>query len=183
MKKQFAAAFVVLMMATAAMAQRGGPPPQGGGDHGPRGGDGGPGGGLLVAADGTVFLTQMTVDTAANTSSTKITAVRSTGTIAWTATIANLRGPLFLSGSNLIYSSSTTATDGAVSTTLTALSTASGQQAWTRTLAGRVSHLEAFSGGTYAIVTVPPTTTGGTATRSLIAISSTGTVLFTVPIT
>ena len=163
MKKTSVIAFVLfLLVASLASAQhRGGGP---GGDRGP----GGPEGHAIVGSDGTLYLE----------TSTGITAVRPTGTTAWTATI-DARG-FVLSGSNLIAATRTEATDGTISTTLTAISTNSGAVAWTRTLAGNAGELRPFSGGTYVFVVVPPATSGGTATRSLVAIGNDGSVLWTL---
>jgi hypothetical protein len=66
-----------------------------------------------------------------------------------------------------------------VTTTLTALSTASGATAWTKSISGRVE-LFPFNSGTYAIVVVPAAKSGGTATRSLMGISNNGSTLFTL---
>ncbi len=177
MKKALITTAALLMVSSLAFAN-------GGGHGGPGGpGDfGGPGENLLVGSDGTVYLTRTVVDTATRTSTTTVTAVRSTGTTAWTATLSNGERSLVLSGSNLLSVSSTSASDGTVSSTITALSTASGAVAWTLNIAGRVTGLEPFSGGTYAIVVTPATTTGGSATRQLEAISNDGKVLWTVTV-
>ena len=78
-----------------------------------------------------------------------------------------------------VIAESYTRSDGTITTTLTAISAASGATAWTKTINGRVE-LIPFSGGTYAIVTVPATTSGGTATRSVIGIGNDGSTLFTL---
>ena len=159
--KKIAVLFVALfMIAAMASAQHGGGP-----QHGPEG-EHGPGGAAIVGSDGTLYLAN----------GTSITAVRSTGTVAWTATAA---GHVTLSDGNLIVESATRATDGTVTTTLTAISTVSGATAWTKTITGHVE-LFAFNGGTYALVIVPAATSGGTATRSLIGISNSGATLFTL---
>lgn len=137
----------------------------GGGHEGGHPGDG-PGGNAIVAADGTIFVTSTATD------STTITAVTPAGARAWTATVAG-RPHLELSGANLLYVTSTTATDGTVSSTINAISTLSGAAAWSRAIAGRVSELTPFSGGTYAFVST-------STTRSLVAISNSGAVLWTL---
>lgn len=177
MKKTLITTIAMLMLASLAIANGGGH----GGLGGPGPGDFGEGN-LLVASDGTVFLTHTVVDTATRTATTTVTAIRSTGTTAWTATLANRDGHLVLSGSNLLSVTVTAASGETVSSTITALSTASGAVAWTRTISGRVTELEPFSGGTYAIVVVPATTSGGTATRQLVAIGNDGSVLWTVTV-
>ena len=163
MKKVSVVFVALLMVAAVASAQHGGGPGPGG-EHGP----GGPGGNAIVGSDGTLYITN----------GTAITAVRSTGTVAWTATLS-APGHVTLSDGNLIVENATRASDGAVTTTLTAISTASGATAWTKTINGH-AELFPFSGGTYAMVVVPPTTSGGTATRSLIGISNSGSTLFTL---
>ena len=160
MKKVSVVFAALLMVAAVASAQHGGGP-------GP-GGDRGPGGDAIVGSDGTIYITH----------GTAITAVRSTGTVAWTATLSTA-GHVTLSDGNLIVENATRASDGTVTMTLTAISTASGATAWTKTINGH-AELFPFSGGTYAIVVVPATTSGGTATRSLIGISNSGSTLFTL---
>jgi outer membrane protein assembly factor BamB len=180
MKRVLMTTAVTLMLAAGAFANGHGGAAAGGDDA--LRGMGGPGGGganAIVASDGTIFVTRTTVDTGTDTATTQIIAIRSNGTTAWTANLAN-RGGVLLSGSNLISVAENRATGGTVTTTLTALSTATGAQAWTATINGRVTDLEPFSGGTYAIVVVPVATPGGTATRSLVAISPSGATLFTV---
>ena len=175
MKRVLTMTFAMLLVASIASAQHP--------DHGGPGAPGfGPEGHAIVGSDGTIYIETVTFDTTNRTSSTKVTAVRTTGTIAWTATVANAHG-FELSGTNLITANSTTASDGTVSTTLTALSANSGAVAWTRTLAGRAGELRPFSGGTYVFVVVPPATSGGTATRSLVAIGNDGSVLWTLSLT
>jgi hypothetical protein len=177
MKKTLITTVAMLMLASLALANGGGR----GGPGGPAFGDFG-GGNLLIASDGTVFLTRTVVDTSARTATTTVTAIRSTGVTAWTATLPNREARLVLSGTNLLSVTSTSASDGTVSSTITALSTASGAVAWTRTLSGRVTELEPFSGGTYAIVVTPAMTAGGAATRQLVAIGNDGSVLWTVTV-
>ena len=152
-------------------------------EHGGSGGpgpDNGPGGNLLVGSDGTVYVTHTVVDTSTHTSTTTVTAIKSTGGTAWSATLPTNAGHLTLSGPNLIAVTRVRASDGTVTTTLTAISAATGATAWTKTINGEVTELTPFSGGTYAVVVVPPTTSGGTATRSLDAIGNDGSTLWSV---
>ena len=91
------------------------------------------------------------------------------------------RSEVVLSGSQVIEVTDTTASGASTPTTgLTAFNVSNGSQAWTLSITGRVEDLTPFSGGTYAVVIIPATTTGGTATRNLVAISSTGAVTSTV---
>ncbi len=173
MKRILITTFALTMLA--AIAGANGP------GHGPEGGYG-PDADAIVASNGTIFVTSSTIDTGTRTSTTTIKAISSSGAMLWTATLTNA-GRLVLSGNNLIATNSTTASDGTVSTTLTAISTSSGSVAWSRNLNGRVTSLEPFSAGTYAIVVVPATTSGGSATRSLVAIGNDGSVLWTVSLT
>jgi hypothetical protein len=188
MRKSLFAAVTVALIAVAGFAQGHGPGMRAPGMAGP--GTGGPemgrgdgpgfGAGLVVASDGTVFIVTEVPGTTPGTGTTTIMAVRPTGTTAWTATLANGHGRLELSGSNLLSVAETKATDGTFSSTITAISTTSGATAWSKTIAGHVGGLTPFSGGTYAVVVVPATTSGAAATRSLVAIGNDGSILWTV---
>ncbi|HEY3055783.1 MAG TPA: PQQ-binding-like beta-propeller repeat protein [Thermoanaerobaculia bacterium] len=172
MKRILTTTFALMLLASIASADGGrGGPPGGGPEFG--------GGNAIVGGNGTLFITRTTIDTGTRTSSTTVTAISPAGSTLWTATLST-RGGLRLSGSNLISVSETRASDGTVTSTLTALSTATGAVAWTRTISGDVMGLEPFSGGTYVIVVTPATTTGGTATRSITALDNSGNVLWTI---
>lgn len=150
-------------------------PDHGGGPGGPGGpGEHGFGGPAIIGSDGTVYVTKAS----ATAGSIDIVAIRSTGAVAWTATTAD-HGRLTLSDGNLLTTSDTKNTDGTFSSTITAISTTSGTVAWTKTFAGLAEPIGTFSGGTYVSVVVPPATSGGTATRSLVALSNSGSVLWT----
>jgi hypothetical protein len=174
MRKLLIAATAVLMMASIAAAN--GP----GGDHG-SGGDHGVGGAeahAIVGSDGTLYLTSAA--TANGTTTVTVKAIRSNGSTAWTATLpAGARG-VELSDGNLLAVVETHNSDGTYTSTLTAISTATGNTAWTKTFSGIVRELVPFSGGTYLFVTVPAATSGGTATRSIVAIDNNGNTLWTV---
>ncbi len=184
MKRVITAALAFLLLASIASAQgHGGGPGSGMGPGMGVGGPGngnGPGGQAIVGSDGTVYLTRMTIDTGTRTATTQLVAVRSNGSTAWTVTFSEALGRLLLSGSNLISVDEARASDGTFSSTLTAISTATGATAWTRTISGNITELTTFSGGLYAVVVIPPATTGGAATRSLVAVGNDGTVLWTV---
>jgi outer membrane protein assembly factor BamB len=179
MKKISIAVLALLMAATFAVAD----------DHGhPGGPGGGPGPGrgfegdahLNVAADGTVIVTRAAASSTTANPVSEVVAIRN-GAIAWSATLPSPHAGVEISGSQVIEVIDSTATGATTpTTTLTALSISNGAQAWTLNITGRVANLTPFSGGTYAVVIVPATTTGGTATRNLVAISSSGTVLSTV---
>ena len=47
-------------------------------------------------------------------------------------------------------------------------------------IAGAALELRPFNNGTYAVVVTPAATTGGTATRSLVAIGNDGSILWTL---
>jgi hypothetical protein len=173
--KKLSMTIAVMMFAALAFANG----PEHGGPGGPA--DFGGPGGLTVDSNGTIYLT---VETAAGTSTTAptfaIKAISSTGTTLWTS--ANFSGEHFeLVSSNLIGVSVTRATSTtAASATITALSTATGTEAWTLTVDGIVTDIHPFSGGFYAVVVTPSSTSGGSATRTLEAISNSGTVLWKV---
>jgi hypothetical protein len=180
MKRVLIAGIALSMLALGAGANDGhGMGGMGGPGAPPMGFDGGPHGGeAVVASDGTLLIPSVTIT--AGTAAATVTAVRPTGSIAWTATLPSGRGDFVISGSNLIATSQTTASDNTVTSTLTAISITSGSVAWTRTLTGRVASLEPFSAGTYAVVVTPAATSGGTPTRSVAGIGNDGSVLFTV---
>jgi hypothetical protein len=176
MKKTAIAVLALLMVATFAVADgHGGPGAGGPGGRGPEGG-----GYLEVASDGTVIITRATASSTAAAPLAEVVAIRN-GAIVWTSTLPSLRTDTEISGTQLLEAYDTTATGATTpTTTIRALSLATGAQAWTLNITGRVSDLTPFSGGTYAVVIIPATTTGGTATRNLVAISSTGVVTSTV---
>ncbi|MBV8517347.1 MAG: hypothetical protein JO197_08080 [Acidobacteria bacterium] len=183
MKRTLVLVLAMWMIAAVASANgggHGGPPPSGfddrGGDHG-----GGPGGEpLIVGTDGTVYITRGITDSATNTTTTTVSAITPAGATAWTVTLPSGRGPLLLSGSNLLTVRETEASDGSETSTITAIATSNGATAWTLNLNGDVTGLRPFSGGTYATVVVPPATSTASPTRSLVAISNSGTILWTV---
>ena len=176
MKKIPVVFLAIMMIAAIASAQHGGGPA---GEHGPGGpGDfGAPGADASVGSDGSIYLAKVT-ETSTDVYTTTITAVHPSGTVGWTATV-NARAHVTVSDGNVIAESSVRNSDGTITTTLNAFSASTGAAAWTITLNGR-AQLIPFSGGTYAIVVVPPATSGGSATRSLIAISNSGSTLFTL---
>jgi hypothetical protein len=179
MKKTGIAVLALLMIATFAVANEhggpGGPGPAGGPGRGIEGD-----GHLNVAADGTVIVRRAAASSTTATPVAEIIAIRN-GAIAWSATLPSPRTEVEVSGVQVIEVTDTTASGASTPTTgLTALNVSNGAQAWTLNITGRVEDLTPYSGGTYAVVIIPATTTGGTATRNLVAISSTGVVTSTV---
>lgn len=177
-KRAVIAVMAVMLVAGAAMANG-----EHGGPGGPGGelGLGGPRGEAIIGSDGTIYITR---EAAASTSSSRVfevVAIRSTGATAFTATLPSGAGHVELSGTNLLAVTDTTAS-GATSPTsqITAISTSTGATAWTLAIDGRVTSLEPFSGGTYVQIVKPAATTGGSATRTLEAVSNTGSVLWSV---
>ncbi|HJW92754.1 MAG TPA: hypothetical protein VJ901_03980 [Thermoanaerobaculia bacterium] len=157
---------ITILAASGAYAQHGGP------EHGePAHGFGGP---AIIGSDGTVYVTKAS----ATAGSVDIVAIRSTGAAAWTATISD-RGRLLLADGNLLSASDTRSSDGTFTSTITAISTGSGNVAWTKSFTGLAEPIGAFNGGTYVSVVVPAATQGGTATRSLVGLSDSGAVLWT----
>jgi outer membrane protein assembly factor BamB len=173
MKKTAIAVMALMMAATFAVANDHGGP-------GPGAGYEGDGGYLDVASDGTVIITRATAASTRTNPAAELVAIRN-GAIAWTAALPSPRTQTEISGSQVIEVIDSTATGATTpSTTLTAFSIATGAHAWTLNITGRVKSLTPFSGGTYAVVIIPAATSGGTATRNLVAISSSGVVLSTV---
>jgi hypothetical protein len=169
MKRLLIFTFALTMLATAGYAQGHGGP----GGPGPEG-EHGFGGPAIISSDGTVFVTRAS----STAGSVEVVAIRSTGAIGWTATIAD-RGRLLLSDGNLLSTTEAKNSDETFTSTITAISIASGTVAWTKTFPGHADPIGPFSGGTYLNVIVPPTTSGGTPTRSLVALSNSGSVLWT----
>lgn len=174
MKKTGIAVLALLMAATFGVAN----------DHGGPGGPGGRGvegaGHLNVAADGTVIVRRAAASSTTANPVAEIIVIRN-GAIAWSATLPSPRTEVELSGAQVIEVTDTTASGASTPTTgLTALNVSNGAQAWMLSITGRVEDLTPFSGGAYAVVIIPATTTGGTATRNLVAISSTGVITSTV---
>jgi hypothetical protein len=176
MKKTFIAVLALLMAATLAVADDHGGPS---GPFEPEQGIAGDGH-LRVAPDDTVVITRAAASSTRANPVAEVVGIRN-GAIAWSATLPSLRTDVELSGSQVIEVTDATASGASTpATKLTALSVSTGAQAWTLTITGRVNDLTPFSGGTYLVVVVPATTSGGTPTRNLVAISSTGTILSTV---
>jgi hypothetical protein len=180
MKKTGIAVLALLMTATLAVANdHGGPPPGamgGPGEHGPEI----DGGYLNVAPDGTVIVARRAASSTEAAPVAELVAIRN-GAIVWTSTLPSPRTDFELSDATVIEIVDSTATGATTpSTTLKALSVSTGAQAWTLTITGRVNSLTPFNGGTYAVVIIPATTSGGTPTRNLVAISGSGVVLSTV---
>jgi hypothetical protein len=178
MKKTGIAVLALLMVATFAVANdHGGPsgPGPAAGGHGIEGD-----GHLSVAADGTVIITRAAASSTTATPVAEVVAIRN-GAIAWTSTLPSPRADVEISGTQVLEVYDTTATGATTpTTTIKALSLSTGAQAFTLNITGRVEELTPYSGGTYAVVIIPATTTGGTATRNLVAISSTGVITSTV---
>jgi hypothetical protein len=171
MRKLLIAATAVLMMATAALADHGG-------EHGGPGGEGFGGGHAIVGSDGTIYLTSSS--TTNGTTTVTVKAIRSNGATAWTATLPAGARDVELSDGNLLTVVETRNSDGTHTSAVTAISTATGTTAWTKSVSGVITDLVPFSGGTYLFVTVPATTSGGTATRSIVALDNNGNTLWTV---
>jgi len=171
MKRILILTIILTMTAAIASANDG----HGGGPgFGPEGG----GGGAIVGSDGTAYVESHTGS--GSTATTQITAINAGGTKRWTITVDNGSHPV-LSGSNLIVASRTGDTTTA-SFKLTAINTASGATAWSLTINGIAGGIEPYNGGVYVTVVTPATTSGTAATRSLVAVSSSGSVLWTVAI-
>src|SRR5438132_4073924 len=107
--KRVSLVFLALSMTTAIAVAHGGP-------GGPGRDDGHYGGAVEVGSDGTLYLSSVSVDSSAGAASTKITAVRPSGTVAWTATLA-VGAEVELSGGNVIAESHARNSDGTITTT------------------------------------------------------------------
>lgn len=159
--------------------------------------------GLIVGTDGTVYTVRISnAATTTQTATFEVVAVRPSGTIGWTASVSTGMTFIELSGNNLLVTTSPHGTGmgngqtpASVSSTLVALSTASGSAQWSLPLDGFAFDLEPFAGGTYVTVVKPTqasntagggmhtgTGTGSYATRTLVAVGNDGKVLWSVPL-
>lgn len=158
---------------------------------------------LIVAPDGKAFTVRRSASATDTVPAIDIVAVLPSGTIAWSTTLTGGARELTLAG-NLLVLAGCNACDGVPAnvadfkTQLTALSVVTGAKQWELELDGRVQAIEPFAGGIYALVaehdeTVPAGTYGpragmhrgpgygsGLGTRSLVAVSDAGTILWTV---
>lgn len=158
--------------------------------------------GLIVGADGTVYTVRVSNPTTTASQATfEVVAVRSSGAIGWTASVNAGMTFIEISGSHLLVTTSPHGFDmgeqspTSLSSTLVALSTASGLQQWTLQLDGFAFDIEPFAGGTYVTVVKPAQSSnsnggmhgGGNGTvsygtRTLIAVGTDGKVLWSVPL-
>lgn len=138
-------------------------------------------GGAIVGSDGSLYLTREASSSTRSNRVFEVVAIRSTGTTAFTTALPSGADHVELSGSNLLAVTDTTASRGASPTSaITAISTASGATAWTLNIDGRVTGILPFNGGTYVTFVKPAATSGGTATRTLEAVSDSGAVLWSM---
>ena len=201
---------LVLLVASVANAQM-----MGGGNHGGSGtpGNGQNGGmgdmagmvgmgnhrGLIVGTDGTVYTVRISNPTTTQAATFDVVAVRPSGAIGWTASVNAGMTFIELSGNNLLVTTSPHSDMGygqaptSTSSSLVALSTASGSVQWTLQLDGFAFDIEPFAGGTYVTVAKPAQSNnsggmhGGTGsvsygTRTLVAVGNDGKVLWSVPL-
>jgi len=155
--------------------------------------------GLVVGTDGTAYAVRVTNPTSTQAAAFEVVAVRTSGAIAWTASIDAGMSFVELSGDHLLvttrphgFASGHGQMPESVSSKVVALSTASGSIQWTLSLDGVAFDLEAFAGGTYVTVVKPaqPPVSGGMhrggtdqvryGARTLIAIGPDGKVLWSV---
>ena len=157
--------------------------------------------GLIVGSDGTVYTVRISNPTTTQAATFEVVAVRPSGAIGWTASVNAGMTFIELSGNNLLVTTSPHGFDmgygqtpTTTSSTLVALSTASGSVQWTLPLDGFAFDVEPFAGGTYVTVVKPSQSNnnhggmhGGTGsvsygTRTLVAVGNAGTVLWSVPL-
>lgn len=157
---------------------------------------GGMGRSLIVGSDGVVYTLRTSTTTTSQLSSVEVVAIRPSGTTAWTARFDGVMNRLQLSGNLLLVSSgdmnmgmnggNRNAVD---SSSLVALSAASGSVQWQADLDGFVAAIEPFSGGVYALIVRQNGTNGGNGmhngsnrttsmTRLVVAFDNAGKVLW-----
>lgn len=146
---------------------------------------------LTVGTDGVVY-TQRVTTVAGQTSSLEVVAIRSTGTVAWTAKLDGGMSRLKLSG-NLVLVAGGNGDMGmnggndaaGDKSQLVALSAASGSVQWKLDLDSFVAAVEPFAGGTYVLLAKNDTTNAGHGTsgttsmkRTVAAVDNSGKVLW-----
>lgn len=154
--------------------------------------------GLIVGADGTVYTVHISNPTTTQAATFEVVAVRPSGVIGWTASVNSGMTFIELSGNNLLVTTSPHGFDmgygrtpTSASSTLVALSTASGSVRWTLPLDGFAFDIEPFADGTYVTVVKPAQSSnsggmhGGTGsvsygTRTLAAVGNDGKVLWSI---
>lgn len=122
---------------------------------------------LTVGTDGVIYTLRTTTSTS-TTPSVEVVSIRPSGTIAWTAKVDGRMTRLDVAGDLVLVASGygdmgmdgSTADDD--TSTLTALSAASGSVQWQLAIDGVIGAIEPFSGGVYAVIIQHGTTTGGT---------------------
>jgi hypothetical protein len=163
---------VMLLTAATAGAQRGHGPVggtmSGGGMGGDMMDDGMGGMTLLVAPNGTVITSSVTLNSTTNVYSTSVVALNSTGSVAWRWTAPNgvhqieLAGNLVLvSGGHMNYDGTTTTSNAE----LTALALSNGAVAWKAALPGVAVSIEPAANQIF-VLTMQPGATQGTGTGS-----------------
>ena len=157
--------------------------------------------GLIVGSDGTVYTARISNPTTTQAATFEVVAVRPSGAIGWTASVNAGMTFIELSGANLLVTTSPHGFDMGygqtpitTSSTLVALSTASGSVQWTLPLDGFAFDIEPFAGGTYVTVVKTSqsnnnyggmhggTGSGSYGTRTLVAVGNDGKVLWSVPL-
>jgi hypothetical protein len=203
--KTLAVGILSLSIAGGALAQGRGGGMSGGGGMGGGMGTGNQGGGMIngmgamqeivVAEDGSAILVRHLETDAVG--QFEVVAIRTSGATGWSYKLPTLGAArVELAGTNVLAvqqgqglgnQGTPPTTPVAPKTKLTAISQASGAAVWTLDLDGMVGDVEEFSGGIYLTVTKPatdasgaPIPRSGNGTRSLLAISNAGSVLWTV---
>lgn len=193
MKRAAISALLVILTASIAAAQmmpgggmhRGSNPP--GGSAGSMTPMAGMENSLVVGTDGVLYVVR-NVLSATSTPAGEVVAIRPSGTIAWTAKLQSIVHRVEFAGSSVLVATGPAMggmgrwpAGGALTSSVVALSAASGAVVWQTALDGVVTGIEPFATGTYVLIHVPNVSSATMSVkRSVVAIDNAGKVIWKV---
>lgn len=142
---------------------------------------------LVVGTDGVLYVVR-NVLSATNTPAGEVVAIRPSGTIAWTAKLQSVVHRVEFAGASVLVATGPAMggmgrwpVGGALTSSVVALSAASGSVVWQTALDGVVTGIEPFASGAYVLIHVPNvSSTTMSVKRSVVAIDNTGKVTWKV---
>lgn len=142
---------------------------------------------LVVGTDGVLYVVRNGLSPT-STPAGEVVAIRPSGTVAWTAKLASAVHRVEFAGSSVLVATGPAMggmgrwpVGGTLTSSVVALSAASGAVVWQTALDGVVTGIEPFANGTYVLIHVPNvSSTTMSVKRSVAAIDSTGKVLWKV---
>lgn len=142
---------------------------------------------LVVGTDGVLYVVR-NVLSATSTPAGEVVAIRPSGTVAWTAKLQGVVHRLEFAGSSVLVATGPAMggmgrwpAGGVLTSSVVALSAASGSVVWQTALDGVVTAIEPFANGTYVLIHVPNmSSTTMSVRRTVAAIDSAGKVMWKV---